>query len=104
MQSQYATTVALSPQKVDLLDVDPASLSRLKRPCVLDDPAACDETLRRIAEVPAAWSNDAWLSFRDCLGQIGIHFVTLAATFALAVPIGWDRKKRTRSAGCALFR
>ncbi|WFU57670.1 hypothetical protein QA639_09205 [Bradyrhizobium pachyrhizi] len=54
VQSQYAAGVALSPQKVDLLDVDPASLSRLKRPCVLDDPAACDETLRRIAEVPAA--------------------------------------------------
>jgi len=35
--------------------------------------------------------------------QIGIHFVTLAAAFALAVPIGWDREKRARSAGLRTF-
>jgi putative Mg2+ transporter-C (MgtC) family protein len=31
--------------------------------------------------------------------QISVHFVTLAAAFVLAVPIGWDREKRARSAG-----
>jgi putative Mg2+ transporter-C (MgtC) family protein len=35
--------------------------------------------------------------------QIGVHFVTLAAAFALAVPIGWDREKRARSAGLRTF-
>jgi putative Mg2+ transporter-C (MgtC) family protein len=35
--------------------------------------------------------------------QIGVHFLTLAAAFALAVPIGWDREKRTRSAGLRTF-
>ena len=34
---------------------------------------------------------------------IGIHIVTLAAAFALAVPIGWDREKRARSAGLRTF-
>ncbi|WOH69786.1 MgtC/SapB family protein [Bradyrhizobium sp. BWA-3-5] len=35
--------------------------------------------------------------------QIGVHFVALAAAFALAVPIGWDREKRARSAGLRTF-
>jgi putative Mg2+ transporter-C (MgtC) family protein len=35
--------------------------------------------------------------------QIGVHFVTLAAAFVLAVPIGWDREKRARSAGLRTF-
>jgi putative Mg2+ transporter-C (MgtC) family protein len=35
--------------------------------------------------------------------DIGIHFITLAAAFALAVPIGWDREKRARSAGLRTF-
>jgi putative Mg2+ transporter-C (MgtC) family protein len=35
--------------------------------------------------------------------QIGVHFLTLAAAFVLAVPIGWDREKRTRSAGLRTF-
>jgi putative Mg2+ transporter-C (MgtC) family protein len=35
--------------------------------------------------------------------QIGIHFLALAAAFALAVPIGWDREKRARSAGLRTF-
>jgi putative Mg2+ transporter-C (MgtC) family protein len=35
--------------------------------------------------------------------QIGVHFLTLAAAFALAVPIGWDREKRARSAGLRTF-
>ena len=35
--------------------------------------------------------------------QIGIHFIALAAAFALAVPIGWDREKRARSAGLRTF-
>lgn len=35
--------------------------------------------------------------------QIGVHFVTLAAAFALAIPIGWDREKRARSAGLRTF-
>ncbi|MEH2556796.1 putative membrane protein YhiD involved in acid resistance [Bradyrhizobium algeriense] len=28
--------------------------------------------------------------------QIGTHFLALAAAFALAVPIGWDREKRAQ--------
>ena len=35
--------------------------------------------------------------------QIGVHFLTLAAAFALAAPIGWDREKRARSAGLRTF-
>jgi putative Mg2+ transporter-C (MgtC) family protein len=35
--------------------------------------------------------------------QIGVHFLALAAAFALAVPIGWDREKRARSAGLRTF-
>jgi len=35
--------------------------------------------------------------------QIGVHFVALATAFALAVPIGWDREKRARSAGLRTF-
>ena len=35
--------------------------------------------------------------------QIGAHFLALAAAFALAVPIGWDREKRERSAGLRTF-
>ncbi|KRR15738.1 MgtC/SapB family protein [Bradyrhizobium retamae] len=35
--------------------------------------------------------------------QIGVHFLVLAAAFVLAIPIGWDREKRTRSAGLRTF-
>ena len=35
--------------------------------------------------------------------QIGVHFLALAAAFALATPIGWDREKRARSAGLRTF-
>ncbi|AWM08395.1 MgtC/SapB family protein [Bradyrhizobium symbiodeficiens] len=35
--------------------------------------------------------------------NIGVHVVALAASFALAVPIGWDREKRARSAGLRTF-
>jgi hypothetical protein len=35
--------------------------------------------------------------------QIGTHFLTLAAAFALAIPIGWDREKKARSAGLRTF-
>lgn len=35
--------------------------------------------------------------------QIGTHILTLALAFALAVPIGWDREKRARSAGLRTF-
>jgi putative Mg2+ transporter-C (MgtC) family protein len=35
--------------------------------------------------------------------HIGSHFAALAAAFALAVPIGWDREKRARSAGLRTF-
>ena len=35
--------------------------------------------------------------------QIGAHLLALAAAFALAVPIGWDREKRARSAGLRTF-
>jgi putative Mg2+ transporter-C (MgtC) family protein len=35
--------------------------------------------------------------------QIGVHFLTLAAAFALAIPIGWDREKQARSAGLRTF-
>src|SRR3954453_20394330 len=35
--------------------------------------------------------------------QIGAHVVALASAFALAVPIGWDREKRARSAGLRTF-
>ena len=35
--------------------------------------------------------------------QIGVHFLELAAAFALAAPIGWDREKRARSAGLRTF-
>jgi putative Mg2+ transporter-C (MgtC) family protein len=35
--------------------------------------------------------------------QIGIHFLTLATAFALAIPIGWDREKEARSAGLRTF-
>lgn len=35
--------------------------------------------------------------------NIGAHVVALACAFALAVPIGWDREKRARSAGLRTF-
>jgi putative Mg2+ transporter-C (MgtC) family protein len=35
--------------------------------------------------------------------QIGTHFIALAFAFALAIPIGWDREKRARSAGLRTF-
>jgi putative Mg2+ transporter-C (MgtC) family protein len=35
--------------------------------------------------------------------QIGVHFLTLAAAFILAMPIGWDREKSARSAGLRTF-
>lgn len=35
--------------------------------------------------------------------QIGTHVVALALAFGLAVPIGWDREKRARSAGLRTF-
>ena len=35
--------------------------------------------------------------------QIGTHVITLAFAFALAIPIGWDREKRARSAGLRTF-
>ena len=35
--------------------------------------------------------------------QIGAHILALAAAFALAAPIGWDREKRARSAGLRTF-
>jgi putative Mg2+ transporter-C (MgtC) family protein len=35
--------------------------------------------------------------------QIGAHVVALAFAFALAIPIGWDREKRARSAGLRTF-
>jgi len=35
--------------------------------------------------------------------QIGTHLVALAFAFALAIPIGWDREKRARSAGLRTF-
>ena len=35
--------------------------------------------------------------------QIGSHILALAAAFALAMPIGWDREKKARSAGLRTF-
>ena len=35
--------------------------------------------------------------------QIGAHVIALAAAFALAAPIGWDREKKARSAGLRTF-
>lgn len=35
--------------------------------------------------------------------QISTHFLALAAAFALAIPIGWDREKKARSAGLRTF-
>ena len=35
--------------------------------------------------------------------QIGAHIIALAAAFALAMPIGWDREKKARSAGLRTF-
>ncbi len=35
--------------------------------------------------------------------QIGAHVLALAAAFALAMPIGWDREKKARSAGLRTF-
>jgi putative Mg2+ transporter-C (MgtC) family protein len=35
--------------------------------------------------------------------QIGAHILALAAAFALAAPIGWDREKKARSAGLRTF-
>ena len=35
--------------------------------------------------------------------QIGPHVLALAIAFALAVPIGWDREQRARSAGLRTF-
>src|SRR3954463_2995813 len=51
---------------------------------------------------------DQWLrfSFRGLSldrFNMGVHVVALAAAFALAVPIGWDREKRARSAGFRPF-
>jgi putative Mg2+ transporter-C (MgtC) family protein len=35
--------------------------------------------------------------------QIGTHLAALAFAFVLAIPIGWDREKRARSAGLRTF-
>ena len=35
--------------------------------------------------------------------QIGAHVLALAVAFALAVPIGWDREKKERTAGLRTF-
>lgn len=35
--------------------------------------------------------------------QIGPHVLALAAAYALALPIGWDREKESRSAGLRTF-
>jgi len=35
--------------------------------------------------------------------QIGGHVLALAIAFALAIPIGWDREKKERSAGLRTF-
>ena len=35
--------------------------------------------------------------------QIGAHLLALGFAFALAMPIGWDREKRARSAGLRTF-
>lgn len=35
--------------------------------------------------------------------QISTHFLALAAAFALAIPIGWDREEKARSAGLRTF-
>jgi putative Mg2+ transporter-C (MgtC) family protein len=35
--------------------------------------------------------------------QIGTHFAALAFAFVLAVPIGWDREQKARSAGLRTF-
>ena len=35
--------------------------------------------------------------------QIGAHVIALAGAFALAIPIGWDREKKERSAGLRTF-
>lgn len=35
--------------------------------------------------------------------QIGVHVLAMATAFALAIPIGWDREKRARSAGLRTF-
>ena len=35
--------------------------------------------------------------------QIGAHLLALATAFALAMPIGWDREKKARSAGLRTF-
>jgi putative Mg2+ transporter-C (MgtC) family protein len=35
--------------------------------------------------------------------QIGAHVIALAVAFALAIPIGWDREKKERSAGLRTF-
>jgi putative Mg2+ transporter-C (MgtC) family protein len=35
--------------------------------------------------------------------QIGAHILALAAAFALAMPIGWDRETKARSAGLRTF-
>jgi putative Mg2+ transporter-C (MgtC) family protein len=35
--------------------------------------------------------------------QIGVHVLALATAFALAVPIGWDRERKARSAGLRTF-
>jgi putative Mg2+ transporter-C (MgtC) family protein len=35
--------------------------------------------------------------------QIGAHVLALAIAFALAVPIGWDREKKERTAGLRTF-
>ena len=35
--------------------------------------------------------------------QVGAHIIALAAAFALAAPIGWDREKKARSAGLRTF-
>lgn len=35
--------------------------------------------------------------------QLGAHVFALASAFVLAIPIGWDREKRARSAGLRTF-
>lgn len=44
------------------------------------------------------------MSFSDLDGfQIIPHMIALVAAYALALPIGWDREKSTRSAGLRTF-
>ena len=36
-------------------------------------------------------------------GNVVAHFVSLTIAYALALPIGWDREKGSRSAGLRTF-